>query len=323
MKKTFLLSMSVCVLLTACRGLQNAPTVFPSLTAGSTSTPTFTSRTFPGGMLENDGEQQSQIRIEKSPIPPTKDPPTPTFTPFPTYHTKKVIFEYYTAGHHSLFDVFYSEPPVIPNIILYDDGQMIVNGEQKVLSANEIKNFLSRLDALGFFSIESNQKHDPTDKLYDFGKNYQKSFDGPMYCILVNVNQSRHLCVYEPNMQFVIPKMQRILEYLDEYKPTGLTPYYPDRILLSIESFSPNSDEAPAIVTPWDKRFPSLVYPAPRKYIYYTPVLIMYIEGDMAKEIYIFMANSHSGDVFIQDGKKYRVQLAIVWPHETVVNAYQ
>lgn len=315
MKKTFLLSIAVCILLAACHGLQSAPTESSSITAGPSSTPT-------PPKPQGDGEQHSQLRIEKSPIPPTLAPPTPTFTPFPPYPTKKVIFEYYIAGEHSLFDTFYTEHPVIPIIILYDDGQMLVSGGQKVLSKDEIKSFLSKLDDLGFFSIESNQKHDPTDKLYDYGNNYQPSADGTMHCILVNANKSRHLCVYDPDIQFAIPKMQKILGYLDEYEPTGLTPDYPDRILLSIQPVDPNSDETSAIVTPWDKRFPPLVYPAPRKFAYVASESIMYIEGDMAKEIFIFLINSQS-DFFIQDGKKYIVQARAVLPHETVFNAYQ
>lgn len=323
MKKTFLLLMSVCVLLMACRGPQNAPTVFPSITAGLSSTPTFTSITSPGEVLESDSEQQYQLRIENSPIPPTKSPPTPTFTPFSPYHNKKVVFEYYTVGNLSYFDAFYVEGPAYPKLILYDDGQMIADGGQKVLSADEIKEFLSKFDELGFFSIESNQKHDQEDKLYTYPDHYEQVMDASSYCILVNADKSRNLCVYEPYVQFLIPGMRNILKYLDEYKPTGLTPYYPDRILLSIRPVDPNSDDLPATATPWDKRFPSLVYPPPRKYVYDIPASIMYIEGDVAKKIYIFVTNSHSRNVFIQGDHKYIVDIDIVLPHETVINAYQ
>lgn len=315
MKKTFLLLITVCILLAACYRPQSTPAESPSITAGPSSTPT-------SPKSQGDGEQHSQLRIEKPPIPPTPAPPTPTFTPFPPYPTKKVVFEYYIAGSHSLFDTFYAEPPVIPTIILYDDGQMLVGDGQKVLSASEIKSFLSGLDDLGFFSIESNQKHDPTDKLYDYGNSYQESADGSIHCILVNADKSRHLCVYDPDIQFVIPKMLRILAYLDEYKPTGLTPYYPDRILLSVEPFDPNRYETSAIVTPWNSYFPSLDLWPSKNYVYAKYPSIIYIEGEMAKEICIFLENSRS-DVFIQDGKKYIVQVRAVLPHETVFNAYQ
>ena len=184
-------------------------------------------------------------------------------------------------------------------IVLYDDGQMILGGEQKVLSADEIEMFLSKLDSMGFFSLESNQRHDPTDKLYDYGNNYQKSFDGIKYCILTNAEKSRKLCAYEPDREFLIPEMKNILKYLDEYKPVDMTPYYPDRILLSIEAIDSSSDDLPATPTPWDSCFPSLDFSPPTKYLDGPPASILYIEGDMAKEIYIFLKNSPREDVFI------------------------
>jgi hypothetical protein len=178
---------------------------------------------------------------------------------------------------------------------------------------------------LGFFSIESNQKHDAEDKLYNFGNHYEEVNDGLEYCILANADQSKELCAYEPYMQFLIPEMKNILKYFDEYKPSGLTPYYPDRILLSTRLANPGIDDMPANATSWDSRFPSLDFSLRKtnKYAYDIPVSIMYIQDDMAKEIYLFVENSHSNGVFIQNGQKYVVHVDIVLPHETVVNAYQ
>ena len=202
---------------------------------------------------------------------------------------------------------------------------MLTQGKQKILSADGMKRFFSKLDALGFFSLESNQKHDEEDKLYNFGNHYEKVFDGLKYCILVNTDMSRELCAYEPYMQFLVPEMKNILKYFDEYKPAGLTPYYPDRILLSTRLADPNRDDMSANAVPWDARFPSLEFSLrrTRNYAYDIPVSIMYIEGDMAKEIYRFLENSHSQDVFIQNGQKYIVHIDIVLPHEIVINAYQ
>ena len=226
MKKLFLISAVVCVLLAACGGQRNIPTVFPSLSPEPSSTIT--------------AKATSTLTLTPTRIQPTKLPSTPTFTPFPPYHTKKVVFEYYIVGQHSYFDMFYADYPELPNIILYNDGQMLVNGKQKVLSADETKRFLSKLDTLGFFSLESNQQYDVTDKLYDFGNNYQEVNDGLKYCILVSAERSKDLCVQEDYMQYLIPKMKAILKYLDGYKPIGLTPYYPDRILLSMRPADPN-----------------------------------------------------------------------------------
>jgi|GEM_PF-2325094 len=307
MKKVFFISVVAFIFLTACSGQRNIPAAPTSLTPESSSTAT--------------AVVTPTLTSTSTRIPPTELPSTPTFTPFPPNHTKKVIFEYYIVGQLSSFDIFYADYHDLPNIILYEDGQMLVGGKQKVLSAGEIKRFLSKLDALGFFSIESNQKHDQEDKLYAYPDHYDQFFDALSYCILVNADKSRKLCAYEPYMQFLTPKMKAIFKYLNEYKPTGLTPYYPDRILLSIQPADPNSDDLPA--TPWDIRFPSLDFPPPRTYLYDTPPSIIYIEGDMAKEIYTFITNSHSRGVFIQEGKKYMVEVDVVLPHETIINAYQ
>jgi len=124
-------------------------------------------------------------------------------------------------------------------------------------------------------------------------------------------------------MQYLIPEMKSIFKYLDDFKPTGLTPYYPDRILLSMRLADPTSDDLSTTAVLWDDRFPSLDFPPPRIYLYDTSPAIMYIEGDMAKEIYIFITNSDSQGVFIQNGKKYIVGIDIILPHETIINGYQ
>jgi hypothetical protein len=309
MRKTFFISVVVGILLTACRGQRNIPALLAS--PSPEPSPTSTAKAI------------STLTSTPTRIQPTELPSTPTFTPFPPYHTKKVVFEYYIVGNLSYFDMFYADYRDLPNIILYDDGQMLINGGQKILSADEINRFLSKLDDLGFFSIESNQKHDEEDKLYAYPDHYDQFIDALSYCILVSADKSRKLCAYEPYMQFLIPEMKRIFQYLDEYKPTGLTPYYPDRILLSMRPADPSSDDLSATATSWDNRFPSLDLPSPRTYEYDTPPSMIYIEGDMAKEIYTFISNSDSHGVFIQDGKKYIVDVDIVLPHETVINGYQ
>lgn len=278
----------------------------PSLTATLTTTPT--------------------IVATPTEILPTQPPPTPTSTPFPAYHLKKVVFEYsiagnFWAGDAAYFAEFINDILIEKPLILYDDGQMITNGRQKVLSADEMKKFFSKLDALGFSSLESNGMHDETDKLYNFGDQYKESFDGLQDCVSVNIDKPRSLCAYEEYMQFLVPEMKKILKYFSEYKPTGLTPYYPDRILLSTRPANPDTDDLHGNAPIWDKRFPSLAFSLPNRYN--IPVTVRYIQGDMAKEIDRFMENSHSHGVFIQDGKKYIVDYIIVLPDEEIINAYQ
>jgi len=108
--------------------------------------------------------------------------------------------------------------------------------------------------------------------------------------------------------------MKRIIDYLDTYEPAGMTPYYPDRILLGVENgrnlYYDEITPVPAI--PWDEKFPSLET-SNRK--------MMYIDGDLAKEIYMLFSSAYERKIFIQNGKEYTVDFTIILPHEKVTNA--
>lgn len=290
--------MMICILLTSCDGRTITQTALSSVTPK----PSPSLAAIP----------------TKTPLPTIS--PTVTITPLPTYNTKQVIFDYTEAGGLSDFDMFF-EPNGLRSysrIVLYSDGQMIVPGEiyrQRVLSSSEVKQFLSKLDALSFYSLESNQAHDPTDKLYNFGNNYQKVYDAYMYCILVDADKSRKLCAYEPGIPYLVPKMKQILNYLDKYQPVGMMTYYPDRILVSVEEGRHLYDEnSPVTAVSWDEKFPSLEA-LNRK--------ITYFDGDVAKEIYKLFDNVYEPKIFTQNGKEYTVFFSIIMPHEKVTNAYQ
>ncbi len=99
---------------------------------------------------------------------PTKATPsallsTATITPLPHYPNKQVIFDYYDVGFHSVYDSFFRLDSLrtYSRIILYDDGQMVITGDtyrQKILSSAEVDQFISNLEVLGFFLLESNKK---------------------------------------------------------------------------------------------------------------------------------------------------------------------
>ncbi|MBN8583227.1 MAG: hypothetical protein J0L96_21360 [Anaerolineae bacterium] len=309
MKKMFLLSVVVSMVFTACGVQRNAPTTHSSPTPEPSSTPT------------------STFTLTPTRIQPTKLPFTPTFTPFPTYQNKGVIFDYYVIGNQAYWDEFFDPPSgnILTKLVLYDDGQMLIAGtseayKQKVLSSTEIKGFLSKLESLGFYSLESTQKHDPTDDLYNFEGRYEEVgvFGGLRDCILVNAEKSRNLCIHDSYLHFLIPEMKKILQYLDTYQPAGMTSYYPDRILLTIQSGLDSSIEYPPAI-PWDERFPSLGK-NPKKYTSGTSNQVVYIDGDMAKEIFSFFEGSESSIVVSQNGNEYLVDIRVLLPHEKVKN---
>ena len=318
MKKLILILTLICITLSACAGQKTSPAVFPSITPEPDLTATSTSTiTLP---------TQPPSAPTITPFPLYQN--IPTITPFPPYQNKQVVFNYFIVGNQADDDPFFAPESccTITRLVLYADGQMIVAGEtgtykQKVLSSDEMKQFLAKLETLGFYSLESNQKHDLTDKLYDYGNNYQESSDGLKYCILVNAGKSRNLCVRGPDeIQFLIPMMKNILKYLDEYKPAGLTPYYPDRILLTIQAnIDPAIDNPPAI--PWNEYFPSLDTSIVGRFISDTSNRVIFIDGDMAKEIYLFLKGDHT-NVVSQNSKEYIVYFRVLLPHEKIVNPY-
>ena len=253
-----------------------------------------------------------------TPIPtaiPTKVfSPTPTsFLYIPPYPTKQFILNYCVSGWHGNFDIF-TDQQCWPSLILYTDGQMIIPGktyQQKYLSKVEINQLLAQLESKGFYSIETNQNHDPTDKLYDFGNHYERIYDGLYYCIAVrNVEHDRTLCAYNPQREYLIVEMKNLLEFLDQYQLEGSTPYYPDRILLSVESGrNPYIQDLPEQAIPWPEHLP------PLETAEYNTI---YADGEMALEIYALFDNTVSFRVFTQGGKEYTLEIEPILPHEVL-----
>lgn len=304
LEKLFVIFLVVYLILTACGGNKNTPTVYQSMTS-----------------------EKSLTQPSTATFLPTQPTSTPTITPFPPYPLKKVVFYYYVIGNQADFDVFFdlAHGNILTRLVLYDDGQMIIDGagenySQKVLSTDESDGFLSKLEQLGFYTIESNQEHDPTDKLYNFGNNFQPSSDGLWDCILVDTEKSRELCVREGEKQYLIPEMKNILQYLDDYEPLKVTPYFPDRILITVQTADPSVDNPPAI--PWDVSFPSLES-LPRLPFLYAPNPTVFIDGDMAKEIYLLFEGTDGNILVSQNGKEYIIDIRVLLPHESVKNPFQ
>ncbi len=294
MKKSFLISAMVCIILIACGDQDKQVLVV------SSETP----------------EPSMTIMPTQTIVKPTSTPKptlTPTITLTPPYPTKQVLLNYTAGGFHTLFEMSYADYGVDgwSELVLYTDGQLIIPGnpyKQKLLSKDEINQLLTKLDALGFYTIESNQQHDSSDKLYNFGSQYQGVSDPMWYCVLINKNESKKLCEWEPYRKFLAPEMKNVLNFLDAYQVQGMTPYYPDRILLWVRAGrSPDLDDLPKQAIPWDEKFSSLETSSEKT---------MYFQGEEAKNISTLFGNNVSAMVFTQNDIEYTVFIDIVLPHE-------
>ncbi len=249
---------------------------------------------------------------------PTQTPVrTPTVTLIPPYPTKQVLLDYDVLGSHTPFDPFYTDY-AWSKLVIYTDGQLIIPSKktkQKMLSKDAIKQLMSRLDYFKFFDLESNQAHDPTDKLYNMGDQYTRVYDARLFCVLANAKKTRKLCAYEPFLDFLVPEMKSILKTFDKYRPERMSLYSPDRILLWVQKgINPYVTDPANASTPWKENFPSLET-ADEK--------IVYVDGATAKEIYAFFDNEIAFKVFSQDGVDYTVVVDIVLPHEEITNLHE
>jgi hypothetical protein len=241
---------------------------------------------------------------------------TSTVTPTHSYPVKQVLLDYTVGGFHTPFEMYYADYGMDgwSELILYTDGQLIIPGipyQQKILSKDEIDQLLSKLESLGFYTIESNQRHDLSDKLYNFGNQYQGVSDPEWYCVLINKDESRKLCEWEPYKKFLVPEMKNILNFLDGYKIKGMSPYVPDRILLRVlAGRNAYDDHLSKEAIPWTETSLSLET---------TSEKIMYAEDGMAKRLFAQLGNG-TGVVVTQGDVEYTVYIEIVLPHKEVTN---
>jgi hypothetical protein len=255
---------------------------------------------------------------DNCPITPVVLPTrTPRVTPFPPYPLKQVLFNYATIGWHSSFDLYFTDY-FWPQLVIYTDGQIIIPGrqtQQKMLSKDEIDYFFARLESLGFYSVETNQEHDPTDKLYNFGNDpFYEVDDGLSYCIFSKGDKLRDLCVREPYQEYLIPQMRSILEFLDYYRPGGMSLYYPDRLLVHIEvGRSIYLDDPAQEATLWPEHLSSLKTMGDN---------ILYFQGNNAKDVFELFGRSGGMKVFVENGVEYTLYFDIVLPHQEVTNKY-
>ncbi len=241
-------------------------------------------------------------------VPAASLTPTP---PFPPYSLKPVYMEYRVEGPLSKWSStlgIYHETIMV----MYSDGQLIINRNgsimEKLLSKQEVCSFLSKLNQMGFYSIETNQAHDQTDPLYNFSSEYRKVYDALYYSITLSGDSPRTIYISEPYKDYLVQPMKNILSYLDNYSPVNMTPYQPDRlVLLAMQGRNMFADEN-AVAIPLPEGWPTLKTPDQK---------IIYFEGIKAAEVFKLFDYPYN-KVFVENNQEYTVMALPILPHENL-----
>jgi len=167
----------------------------------------------------------------------------------------------------------------------------------------------------GFYTLETNQNHDETDKLYYFGNQYQQVYDGLIYYLSVQGNHSRTICYYGPYKDFLIPEAKDLFQYFEDYPSSGMTPYKPDRILLAIfKDIDLLSTTEQSISITWPSNLPTLETSDEK---------FMYLEGKDAAQVFSFFSHSSHMTFLDELGNSYSVSIHVVLPHHNLLQAQE
>ena len=229
---------------------------------------------------------------------------TPTFPPYPL---KQVFIQYGNRGDHSYLGID------SVNLVLYTDGQIIISKPSSPIMTSELSDqqmctLFLKLTKLGFYEIETNNKRDQTDPLYDFGSNYEKVYDGLANYILVNGEEPKSLTIYEPYWEFLIPEAKQLFRFIEEYDPGNMMPYHPDRILMWVEDKILAFAE-PQKTLPWPEGLPTLKTSGPK---------IVYLDGTEAEDAFNQVFSKAYYGIFIEDSQEYTVIAEPVLPHQAL-----
>lgn len=260
----------------------------------------------------------------------TSRPPDPTIQPTATktvtpttivYPIKQVLVSYLSGiGNHSFFEIFFNYTENKPRLLLYSDGLLLLSAQegylwQKVLTKDEIDHLIRKLEGFRISEIQVDPYSSIEDNpLYNFQSgDYQEVFDGTYTQIMVNGEDPFLINISEFHIDYITEPVKQILNYLNNYSPTGLVPYESDRLLLYImndQDRMESTDDAPI---PWPENVTPLINQSRDYYLYFT--------GEEATEIYR-LASSNKGHIFSQDGIEYFVLLYPILPERCRMQTY-
>jgi hypothetical protein len=214
------------------------------------------------------------------PMPTNSSTPEPTSTPRPTKTkktkptststltpavSKKEMIVYRTYGGDGADLVQYYLGGEMPEMVLYEDGQLIVQRDQstyeKKLSHTEVADFLKHLQATGLLDIPRDKYYSTDeDPIYNFPPDMQFLDGIGAHVLRINLNGlEKQFRIEAQYLKYLIPKVQAGYDLIRTYFPPGMQSYRPRQVVLWIEPFEPeNWYVTPTPPQPWPADLPPI-----------------------------------------------------------------
>jgi len=203
----------------------------------------------------------------------------------------------------------------MPELALYVDGQLVVrrddNTYETKLSSAEVKKFLARITATGFFSVEGDGNLGGQDPIYQFPADAQYTDGaGSRFVFVSDGVKSKYVYIYGDYLDYVVPNLRQAYDLIINFNPPGLQPYRPLQMVLWIEQGDGADfyDVTPEPATLWPSDLPS---------IRTLGIGHVILPERLILRIVSLFAKLPSGQVFVDAGVSYVVIARPLLPNES------
>lgn len=240
------------------------------------------------------------------------DPRNPTLTPAVS---KKEIVAYRVYGGDGGDFVYYYLSRSMPEMVLYEDGQLIVQRDhstyEKELSPEEMAAFLERLRKTGMPAIPRDEYFDVYhDPIYQFPPDMQFRDGIGQYDLLIDLDGvEKHFYIDPQYLRYLIPEVRAGYDLIRTYFPQKMQTYRPRQVVLWIEPFdAKHSYVIPAPSQPWSPDLPPIRELGEGHII---------VDDRLVPPLLELFDKIPGGRAFTEEGVKYYVILRPLLPNES------
>ena len=213
-----------------------------------------------------------------------------------------------------------------PPIVLYTDGEFFIERDdwylETTLSSAQMCTLLQQIANTGFFKVPGTGALGRDDPIYNFAATRELIEGASGQGIQVNGNPAKFVGIYSPYKDHVIGPIKAVLRLLNNYRPAGLKPYKPNRLLMVVDEGRSLFDELQPYhanqptATPQVQVWPAQLPPLADLWggITYHQV---FIQGDLIEPLLNLNLPKHIG-VFTDRGQEYSLIMRPLLPDETL-----